>query len=619
MCQSIVFLAALAACMAMSSLPVAAELNETCLELAKVEAKTELSFLYDTENAQPWLAAAWVDDLSSGGVGNHSFRVDYMTWRRNSDGIEWIMNHLMVDEGNNPAEFDEPKDVSWMLQAAKRGGASAAVYVGNDGEEYLTVNTSSSATSCTLRLSHHAGHGPIITAEDKIFGFMGFNSDQTLLAYTAERTSLVGPKILRGPAALLSARDPVLILFDVVQQTFSVANIPHGLKPGFWQWHPTLPWLAGAVWHTEPLADMFPSSGASSNHLFVYSVDDDNFSVVPDSHDQHYESPRFAPDGASLIYFERNLRSVRQRQTVVPGPDGLSLRLVHVTWDDFVDAAGQVKGGKSLNRHVVIPNGQDAMEPMMLVSGEEFYGLYLHQDMWAPSPPERIFSADGQTLYLSVIQMSDVRLLGVHLPTGRLEFHDEPGLVLLDVHDNLVLVRRDLASQGPELAIGRLHPDYLATTTTTMSTTTTTMTSTTTTVEPDRNTTLDPCEHLLQELETTERINVTVINLANQTTTTSTMEETSEDFEATTMTTMPTTTEAPLTVSTLIFSPLTQTYPLPLVTQTLRFSRPRPAGWDWGRQGVLHDTPFSAWLMLPIEALPFTGSPSFSYIQGAPL
>jgi len=594
----------LAAAAAATSSVTYAIVNETCVKLATEGRESHAAGDLKAVFSRPWMATAWLEDTGNegggGDLGNQTFGVGYLTWKISKDNLHVTRKHLFVDQGNTVHEVGKSEDVSQVIQAAADHSSSsgsvstAAAYVGEDGEEYLTVNTSNSATSCTVRLSHVGGHGNVISTKDKVFGFMGFSGDGQLLAYTAERSAASVSPLLRGLATRLTARDPVIVLYDVEKQTFSLVDIPNVFKPGFLQWHPHRPWLVGTVWLLEPLADLFPESGTSANHLFVYSDKDKSFSVLNDNDGamKHYESPRFSPDGTKMVYLERDLSSVSRRRSLVPGPHGLSMRLLCVPWTEVVEGANDGLSLQYKASHVAIPNGQDDLEPVALPSGETFYGIYPYKDMWAASPPERIFSADGEMIFLSVVHLSDVRLLGVHLASGRIDLHEERGLVLMDVHDNLVLVRKDLSGRHPVLAVGRLHPDYWVTTTTT-TTTTTTSTTTTTTVTPDRNTTLDPCDHLLQELETEGIVNTTVVDLSNQTTTT-----TETPTGNTTTTSLPTT-DPPLSMAALVFSPLTEPKSMSYETDAMLFSRPKPSGWDWERQLVQSTIPFSAWLALP--------------------
>ncbi len=108
----------------------------------------------------------------------------------------------------------------------------------------------------------------------------------------------------------------------------------------------------------------------------------------------------------------------------------------------------------------------------------------------------RIFSGDGRSVYLTVRQMSDVRLVAVDLEGGAVTAHPERGLVLFDaVGDAILVARKFVERPTEEVALAWVREEFLMTTT--VSTTTTTTTTTTT----GRNTTEDPCETLHQELE----------------------------------------------------------------------------------------------------------------------
>ena len=67
---------------------------------------------------------------------------------------------------------------------------------------------------------------------------------------------------------------------------------------------------------------------------------------------------------------------------------------------------------------------------------------------------------------MSVVQLSEVRLMAVDLDSGQITFSPhEGGVRLMDVKDDVVLVtipqKRGFSHGGrPTLAIGRLHDEY---------------------------------------------------------------------------------------------------------------------------------------------------------------
>jgi hypothetical protein len=63
---------------------------------------------------------------------------------------------------------------------------SASVTVDANGDEFLTVNTMNTSTSCTMKLSAHIKHGAVLT--DKVFGVFRFSPDGKFIMYMAEET-----------------------------------------------------------------------------------------------------------------------------------------------------------------------------------------------------------------------------------------------------------------------------------------------------------------------------------------------------------------------------------------------------------------------------------------------
>ncbi len=218
-----------------------------------------------------------------------------------------------------------------------------------------------------------------------------------------------------------------------------------------------------------------------------------------ENNDRHFSSPRTSPSGTTLIFLENQLSSYTSFPKLSRGPNNRSRRLKRVPWAATFQSHRK-KTPIDADAVTVVDSRADAMQ---LADGTHFYGLYPP----TVTLPQRMFSADGSVVYLSSQQMSEIRLLAVDLDTGEVALHDDRGLLLLDVHDDVILSSVVHISAPAAVVVGRVHTDYLVTT------------ESPSTTEPP-TTTMDPCDQLTQELEILGITNITVVSVENSTTTT---------------------------------------------------------------------------------------------------
>jgi hypothetical protein len=89
-------------------------------------------------------------------------------------------NNVVIEKG----EMEEKPDILFY-DLNKELGLYAEISVDDDdGEYYLTVDTDKTGTSCTLKLSTHADHGPVLV--DREFGVFRFSPDGKYIMYAAE-------------------------------------------------------------------------------------------------------------------------------------------------------------------------------------------------------------------------------------------------------------------------------------------------------------------------------------------------------------------------------------------------------------------------------------------------
>lgn len=79
------------------------------------------------------------------------------------------------------------------------------------------------------------------------------------------------------------------------------------------QWHPTEFALIGTVWNVSQVVPKMPSNTNVENRLFYLDLEKEKFHFITGKGD-HYDSPRFSPDGSKFVFFENCLYSVKKPQ-----------------------------------------------------------------------------------------------------------------------------------------------------------------------------------------------------------------------------------------------------------------------------------------------------------------
>ena len=244
------------------------QLNQTCYDLRTQEAIASTESLYYDLIDHDELHDARITSVND---DDHKVTL-YSIWSNPRTG-KYVTRHMTVDGENNMASVTQERDVSRVLFLDRHPETerSAEIFLDSKGEAYITVNTSASATSCTLRLSHHADHGDIVT--DSVFGVFAFSGDGRKILYAAEAADagnaltrfLYRPRSHPGEATR-----PRLFVFDVDESKISaVEDIPTGLVAGHVQWHPTSDALVGVVWEEMP---EWPLSANQESNLFALKV-----------------------------------------------------------------------------------------------------------------------------------------------------------------------------------------------------------------------------------------------------------------------------------------------------------------------------------------------------------
>ena len=212
--------------------------------------------------------------------------------------------------------------------------------------------------------------------------------------------------------------------------------------------------------------------------------------------------------------------------------------------------------------NLIIGNPQMGAEfPIVLPDNTTFYGLYPFRNK-AYGIPSRIFSADGETVYLSVHQASELKLLAVDLNKMQITFHPQSGIELIDVYQDVMLTRISKLNTTSAMFIAGLNERHLIPTTTT--------TTTTTTAETTK---LDACLHLLQRMEIANK-DYEAVTVIDNTAPTSLPVEIPDTTTAASTTTMGPP-HIPLPIIRVNFNRLTAQNVLPVHTEHLLFEQNR--------------------------------------------
>ena len=235
----------------------------------------------------------------------------------------------------------------------------------------------------------------------------------------------------------------------------------------------------GVVWPNDLFSMGCPDCTNRENMLFVSDVakssksKNDDFVLLSPANDKHVSSPRFtSPDGEILIYLENDIASTHSN--ISPGPSQKSRRLIRMNFTQSVTVAmssdGMVYGPPYI--YTVV---DQVYEPVTEKNGHEvFMGLY----PITRRLPERVFSNDGDIVYLNIYQREALRIVGVDIFSGQVTLHPKKDLRVVDVFSKLLLIiRTGDVNRTPTAQIGMLVPPP---TTTAQPTTTHTTTSTAT-------------------------------------------------------------------------------------------------------------------------------------------
>ena len=200
----------------------------------------------------------------------------------------------------------------------------------------------------------------------------------------------------------------------------------------------------------------------------------DDFVLLSPSNNKHISFPRFiSSDGAILIYLENDIKSTYPN--VTPGSAQKSRRLIRMNFTQSVTLAmssdGMMYGAPYL--YTVV----DQMYKHLHKDGQIFWGLYpITRRM-----PDRIFSNDGDIVYLNIYQKEALRVVAVDLFSGQVTLHPEKDMRVVDIRDkNILVIKTGNINRTPTIQLGVLVPPSTTTVEPTTKTTTEIQTTSTT-------------------------------------------------------------------------------------------------------------------------------------------
>ena len=158
-------------------------LNDTCIDLKFKELEDQFEQVFGDISQIPNYEFAQEVGHVHDALDHEKVVFDVsVRWSRADDGKRRTyarMFHLTSDGGqlvNVNEGALRVMDGMQLMDSHSKTGSSAILFINQNGEQYLTVNTSNAQTSCTLRLNMYGNiHGKVMT--DDIFGALKFSPD----------------------------------------------------------------------------------------------------------------------------------------------------------------------------------------------------------------------------------------------------------------------------------------------------------------------------------------------------------------------------------------------------------------------------------------------------------
>uniref|UniRef100_A0A8D8QWV6 acylaminoacyl-peptidase n=1 Tax=Cacopsylla melanoneura TaxID=428564 RepID=A0A8D8QWV6_9HEMI len=237
----------------------------------------------------------------------------------------------------------------------------------------------------------------------------------------------------------------VIVCYDLTKDLLSVlTGIPSDLCPGQVVWTPDDDGVVGVAWKTTPRKLGLIFCTCRLSYVFHLNRAGEFRILSSDSEQLSARSPRFSPDGKTLVWLERGAE----------GPHHACMRLVKYDWSS----------GKSSTVVDTVEFGVKIGEPTCESTGSQeraedesniFYGLY------NLSLPRRCWLNDNQRLLLSTGQRFETKSYVVDIESNSLSELQSPyrgSLTVLDVYNDILLCAHSSLVEPSSLLVTRLSP-----------------------------------------------------------------------------------------------------------------------------------------------------------------
>ncbi|XP_051153691.1 acylamino-acid-releasing enzyme-like [Leptopilina boulardi] len=410
--------------------------------------------IYKILSQNPTITKARITSIARNGITIQSHWAQKNLERRSK---QKFIQDFSLDAELNPLVESFPVDVSnEILSTCSEDEQYKAILrqstVDNVAKQFIEIWDRQHLVK-NYDLSVYDAHGEIYT--DAEFSSFQFSPDKSKLLYIAERKL---PKcepfycqktrekrereiydmevILRGNEhvfkphwgeQLVGKHKSVVVIVDIVEDTIKINPfIPDEYFVGQVTWTPNGEYLVGVAWKCE--ARYLGLYACTNRASCIFLLKTAEFRKIS-TDGCCARSPRFSPDGKTLVWLERDLESTHHS----------CQRLMRVKWetDEKTDALIDI-----------VPNC------ISIAHDKKFCGLYTR------SLPRRCFSNDSMYVFLSSPQQYNVKSYMVNLETKNLieVQNDDSSLTVLDVRKNRVVLMKTSLTEPPRLVVGRFDP-----------------------------------------------------------------------------------------------------------------------------------------------------------------
>lgn len=410
--------------------------------------------IYKTLSQNPTITKARITSIARNGITIQSHWAQKNLERRSK---QKFIQDFSLDADLNPLVESFPVDVSSEILSTcsedeRYKAILRQVTVDNTSKQFIEIWDRQHLVK-NYDLSVYDAHGEIYT--DAEFSSFQFSPDKSKLLYVAEKKS---PKcepfykqktrekrekeiydmevISRGEEyvfkphwgeQLVGKHKSVVVIVDIEQDTIKVNSfIPDEYFVGQVTWTPNGEYLVGVAWKCE--ARYLGLYACTNRASWIFLLKTSEFKKLS-TDGCSARSPRFSPDGKTLVWMERDLGSAHHS----------CHRLMRVKWetDEKTDALIDI-----------VP------DCITIAHEKKFYGLYNR------NLPRRCFSNDSLYVFLSSPQRYNIKSYMVNLETKNvIEIqNDDTSLFILDVRKNRVVLMRTSLIEPPRLVVGRFDP-----------------------------------------------------------------------------------------------------------------------------------------------------------------